>query len=206
MGELADTVNEAVERAQESGEGGGRFSLNTLVAISAAIVATFTAVCNIKDGNICQGMQQAQASTVDTWADYQAKGTKLTIEQSAVDGLRLQQQLTPPATPQARALVDKTIADYEEKIAHYGAEKTDLKAKAEGFQADYDRLNFHDDQFDMSEAATSIAIALFAVTALTQKRRLLYVALVFAAFGMVLGTAGFLGLRLHPDFLASWLS
>ena len=205
MGDLADTVNEAVERAQEGG-GDGRFSLNTIVAISAAITATFTAVCNVKDGNIVQSMQQAQAGSIDTWADYQAKGTKLNIAESARDGLQLQQKLTPPATPEARALVDRTIADYEQKLTHYTGEKAELKTKAEGFQAEYDRLNLHDDQFDMSEASTSIAIALFAVTALTQKRRLLYVALVFAAFGIVLGTAGLLGLGLHPDFLARLLS
>ena len=58
----------------------------------------------------------------------------------------------------------------------------------------------------MAEASTSIAIALFAVTALTQKRRLLYVSLVFAVFGLVPGTAGFLGLGLHPDFIARALS
>ena len=205
MGDLADTVNEAVERAQEGG-GDGRFSLNTLVAISAAITATFTAVCNVKDGNIVQAMQQAQASAVDTWADFQAKGTKLNIAQSALDQLRLQARLSPPTTPEARALVDKTIADYEKKLAHYEAEKAQLKTTAEGFQAEYDRLNLHDDQFDMSEAANSIAIALFAVTALTQKRRLLWVALAFAAFGIVLGGAGLFGLGLHPDFLARWLS
>jgi hypothetical protein len=205
MGDLADTVNEAVERAQEGG-GDGRFSLNTLVAISAAITATFTAVCNVKDGNIVQAMQQAQANGVDTWGDYQAKGTKLNIAQSALDQLRLQAKLTPPASPEARALVDKTIADYEQKIAHYESEKADLKKKGEGFQAEYDRLNLHDDQFDMSEASSSIAIALFAVTALTQKRRLFYVALTFAGFGIVLGMAGLLGLGLHPDFLARLLS
>ncbi|HVU49913.1 MAG TPA: DUF4337 domain-containing protein [Polyangia bacterium] len=206
MGDLADTVNEAVERAREDGGAHlGRFSLNTIVAISAAITATFTAVCNVKDGNIVQAMQQAQASAVDTWADFQAKGTKLNIAESARDGLRLQQQLSPPATAEARALVDKTLADYERKIAHYETEKSDLKAKAEGFQAEYDRLNNHDDQFDMSEASNSIAIALFALTALTQKRRLLYVALVFAGFGIVLGAAGLFGLGLHPDLLARLL-
>ncbi len=204
MSELADTVNEAVERAREGGD--GRFNLNTAVSIGAAITATFTAVCNIKDGNICQAMQQAQAGSIDSWADYQAKGTKLNIAESALDGLRLQRQLTPPATPEARALVDKAVADYEQKIGHYGTEKAQLKTTAEGFQTEYDRLNLHDDQFDMSEASTSIAIALFAVTALTQKRGLLYVALVFAAFGVVLGTAGLLGLGLHPDFLARLLS
>ena len=57
----------------------------------------------------------------------------------------------------------------------------------------------------MAEAATSIAIALFAVTALTQKRRLLYVALAFGALGIVLGVAGFLQLGLHPNALARLL-
>jgi hypothetical protein len=204
MADLSDTVNEAVERAQEGG-GGGRFSLNTLVAISAAITATFTAVCNVKDGNIGQGMQQAQASTIDAWANYQAKGTKLNVAEAALDGLRLQGKLNPPATADGRALLDQAIADYEKKIGHYEGEKAELKIKAEGFQAEYDRLNLHDDQFDMSEASTSIAIALFAMTALTQKRRLLYVALVFAGFGLVLGTAGLFGLGLHPDFIARLL-
>jgi hypothetical protein len=208
MGDLADTVNEAVERAQEGrGEGGRpRFNLNTLVAISAAVTATFAAVCNVKDGNIVQAMEEAQASSVDTWADYQAKGTKLNIAESAREQLRLQIALTPPASADARAIVDKALADYDQKISHYTSEKAELKAKAEGFQAEYDRLNLHDDQFDLTEASASIAIALFAVTALTQKRRLLYVALVFAGFGFVLGTAGLLGLGLHPDFLASLLS
>jgi len=205
MSDLADTVNEAVERAQEAG-GAGRFNLNTLVAISAAITATFIALCNVKDGNIVQSMQQAQASAVDTWSTYQAKGTKLNIAESALDSLRLQQQLAPPATPEARALLARTIADDEGKLAHYESEKADLKTTAEGFEKEYDRLNFHDDQFDMAEAATSIAIALFAVTALTQKRKLLVVALVFAGLGIVMGTAGFLGLGLHPDALARILS
>ncbi len=44
MSDLADTVNEAVERAQEGADGGPaprRFSLNTIVAIGAAVTATF---------------------------------------------------------------------------------------------------------------------------------------------------------------------
>jgi hypothetical protein len=203
MGDLADTVNEAVERAGEPGA--GRFSLNTIVAVSAAITATFIAVCNVKDGNIVQAMQQAQAGSIDAWATYQAKGTKLNIAEAALDSLRLQQQLAPPATPDARALVTKTLDEYERKIQHYEAEKAELKRTAEGFGAEYDRLNLHDDQFDMAEAATSIAIALFAMTALTQKKKLIIVALAFAGLGLVMGTAGFLGLGLHPNALAKLL-
>jgi hypothetical protein len=209
VSDLADTVSEAVERAQDVGPPPGagmrRLSLNTIVAISAAITATFIAVCNVKDGNIVQAMQQAQAGAIDAWATFQAKGTKLNIAEAALDQLKLQQQLSPPATPEARALVQHTLAEYAQKIQHYEAEKAQLKEKAESFQKEYDRLNLHDDQFDMAEAATSIGIAMFALTALTQKRRLLYVALAFAAVGIILGGAGFLGLGLHPDALARLL-
>jgi Domain of unknown function (DUF4337) len=209
MGDLADTVSEAVERSQsESGAsaGSGGSNLNTLVAISVAITATFTALCNVKDGNIVQAMQQAQASGVDAWAYYQAKGTKLNIVEAAIDNLRVQRDLSPPATPEARALLDRTLADYAQKVKHYEDEKAEIKRTAEGFQKEYDRLNVHDDQFDMAEATMSIAIALFGITALTQKRKLLYAAWGFAGIGAVLGLAGFFGLSLHPDFLAKILS
>ena len=106
------------------------------------------------------------------------------------------------AETQARALVDKKLADYDAKIALYEKEKADIKKSAEGFQQEYDRLNVHDDQFDMAEALLSVAIALFGVTALTRKAWLLYVAIGFAGFGTMLGVAGFVGWSLHPDWLA----
>jgi hypothetical protein len=199
MSELADTVNEAVER----GQGG---NLNAIIAVSVAITATFTALCNVKDGNIVQAMQQAQANGVDAWAYYQAKGTKLNIAEAAMDGLRVQRDVASGLTPEGRTLLDHKIAEYGDKIRHYEDEKAEIKRSAEGFQKEYDRLNLHDDQFDMAEATTSIAIALFGITALTQKRRLLYVSWAFAGVGGVLGLAGFLGLSLHPDFLARILS
>jgi hypothetical protein len=52
----------------------------------------------------------------------------------------------------------------------------------------------------------SVAIALFGVTALTRKRWLLIVGILFAGTGEILGLAGFLGWSLHSDWLASLLS
>jgi hypothetical protein len=43
------------------------------------------------------------------------------------------------------------------------------------------------------------------VTALTRKGWLLILAIVFAAFGTLLGFSGFLGWNLHPDWLAGLL-
>jgi hypothetical protein len=207
MSELADTVSEAIEKSNESGEESGGSNLNGLVALSVAIVATFMALCNVKDGNIGQAMEEAQASAVDAWSYFQAKGTKLNIVESARDGLVLQREIAGGSlSVEARALIDKKLADYDAKIQTYEKEKAEIKASAEGFKKEYERLNLHDDQFDMADALMSVAIALLGITALTRKRRLMYLAWAFAGFGVILGIAGFAGLGLHPDFLARLFS
>ena len=122
------------EEESKGGDGAKGGSLNRMVAVTVALLATFMGICKVKDDNIVQAMQQAQA--------------------------------------------DKT----------------------------YDRLNLHDDQFDLADAALSIAISLLAVTALTQKRWLYYLALVPTVFGLLMGLAGLLGWGLHPDALARLLS
>ena len=221
MSELADTVSEAVERSHEGegegeaggGEGGGeggakaggsgrRWTLNAVVAISVAITATFTALCNVKKGNVVEAMARAQASGIDAWAYNQAKGTKLNIAESALDSLRIERETTPGLTSESRAFIDRKLADYAEKIRRYDVEKEEIKRKAEGFHEHYEVLDARHDQFDMAEALASIAIALLGLTALTQKKWLFYLAWGFAGLGIVLGLAGFIGLGLHPDFLA----
>jgi uncharacterized protein DUF4337 len=206
MSDLSDTVSEAIEKSHESPIGeGGAGNLNSLIAVSVAIIATFMALCNVKSGNVVQAMQRAQTESVDAWAYFQAKGTKLNVAESARDSLITQREISTSLTPEARMLVDKKLADYEAKIRVYEQEKAEIKKSAEGFQAEYDRLNIRDDQFDMAEALMSVAIAMLGITALTRKRRLLYVGWTFAGFGVVLGISGFAGLNLHPDFLARLL-
>jgi Domain of unknown function (DUF4337) len=199
MGDIADTVSDAVEKGKES-------RLNAIVAVAVSITATFMAICNVKDGNINQAMQQAQAKAVDTWSFYQAKSTKQHMAEGMVDQLETQREVTPGLTPEARALLDRKIADYRAKAQAWEKEKVEIKDQAERYQKQYDELNFHDDQFDMAEASLSVSISLLGVTALTQKRWMLWVVGVFLAFGVVMGAAGFLGSRLHPDFLARLLS
>jgi hypothetical protein len=197
MPEVSDTVTDAIEHASES-------RLNSVIALLVSIAATFMALCNVKDGNIVQGMQQAQANAVDQWSYYQAKGMKQNLAEATLDQLQLQRTLL--ADPKFASLIDEKIALYTKQVRKYEKEKGDIKATAEAAQKEYDRLNFHDDQFDMSDACLSVAIALFGVTALTRKRPLLVVASVFMFFGVLFGLAGFLGWGIHPDFFAKFLS
>jgi hypothetical protein len=197
MGDFIDEITEV---------GDSRSGLNTTIAVIVAVSAAFVALCNVKDGNIVQAMAQAQANSVDAWSYYQAKSTKQHIAEGMIDQVTIQRDTMPNLSPDAKALLDRKIADYAAKAKQYDAEKAKIKQSAEDFQRDYDRLNFRDDQFDMAEASLSLSIALLGVTALTQKRWLLLVGVIFAAFGVALGVSGFLGYNIHPSFIAKLLS
>lgn len=198
MGEIDEKVTEAVERAAE----GGR--LNSIIAILVALAATCMALDNVKDGNIGQAMAQAQAKSVDTWSYYQAKSTKQNLAESTLDELQTMQSISTVHTNDA--IIEKKIADYRALAARYEKEKGEIKAEAEGYQKEYDALNMRDDQFDLSDAAFSLAIALLGITALTRKPWLIYMASAFLAVGVIFGLAGFFNWPLHPDRIMSWLS
>jgi hypothetical protein len=198
MPDLSEAVTEAVEHADGS-------RLNSIVALLVAIAATCMALDNIKDGNIGQGMAQAQAKMVDTWSYYQAKSTKQALAEATIDDLLAFKAATPPSAA-VHADLDKRIEAYRANVARYEKEKAALKAEAEGYSAQYDTLNRHDDQFDLSDAGFSVSIALLGVTALTRKRWLLGVAGVFLGIGLLFGIAGFMEWSLHPDAIMNWLS
>jgi hypothetical protein len=198
MAEIDEAVGAAIERGAES-------RLNSVVAVLVALAATAMALDNIKDGNVTQAMAQAQTHAVDAWSYYQAKSTKQNLAEATIDQLQvIRATATGPAAQLAE--IDKKIAAYQAQVARYEKEKNDIKTEAEGFQHEYDRLNLHDDQFDLSDAGFSVAIALLGVTALTRKRWLLGLAGLFLIVGAVFAAAGFLNWSLHPDALMSWLS
>lgn len=197
MGDIDEAVGEAVEKGRES-------RLNAFIALFVALAATLMAIDNIKDGNVGQAMAQAQAHGVDAWNYYQAKSTKQNLAESTLDTLQAMRATAAVGTNLAE--LDRRIVSYQAQVARYEKEKDDIRAQAEGYQAEYDRLNLHDDQFDLSDAGFSVAIALFGITALTRQRWLLVVAGLFFLVGTLFGLAGFMGWGLHPDRLMAWLS
>ena len=177
--------------------------LNPAVAITVALLATFMGICKVKDDNIVQGMQQAQADKIDHWAFYQARNIREEIQKATLVQLKIQ-ALT--ATPQQQALVQEQIVNYGTLAREQAAKKDELKAQAETDQKTYDALNFRDDQFDLSDACIAIAISLLAVASLTQLPWLFAVALLPSVFGIIMGVAGLGGLSLHPQTLIQLLS
>ena len=210
MAELGETISEAVERAGES-------RLNSTVAILVALAATFVALMSVKDRNLTLGMMQAQAKAVDTWNYYQAKSTKQNLAEATRDELVALKGVSAPSTAApaspakggaaaAAEQLEKRIESYHAQVDRYEHEKEEIKQQAEGYEHRYETLNARHDQFDLSDAAMSVAIALLGVTALTRKRWLMGIAAVFLGIGVLFGMAGFLNWNLHVDAVMSWLA
>lgn len=196
MSELDEAISESLEHASES-------KLNSRIAIFVALTATFMALCNIKGGNIVQNMAKAQSKSVSDWTYFQSKSTKQNLSENTIE--LLNSQLMSTTNPSAKVTIEKKIESYKLKVEKYEKEKNEIKAHAEAQEKAYDDMNVFDDQFDMTEAILSISIAMFGLTALTQKKQLFYFALSLSALGIILGVSAFLNISLHSDFISSIL-
>ena len=139
------------------------------MAITVALLATFMGICKIKDDNICQAMQQAQADKIDHWSYYQARNVREEIAEAASTQMRLQQASQPAAAQAAaQAAYGEAITKYDQLAKDQAQVKQEVLSQAQGDQKNDDSLNYRDDQFDLSEALPAIAIAMLAVSSLTQ--------------------------------------
>jgi hypothetical protein len=188
MSDIAEAIQEPLEQA-------GKSKINSRVALFVAITATFMALCNVKDGNVVQAMSQAQAHSIDAWSYFQAKSTKQSIAENALELLKVQNS----------SVNEALIKKYTEQIDRYEKEKTVIKAQAEGYEKEYDDINLFDDQFDMTDALLTISIAMFGITSLTQMKWLLYFSSMVSLLGIILGLAAFMKISLHLDFVSKIL-
>lgn len=176
--------------------------LNNMVAVTVVTLSVFTALCNIKDGNLVQSMQVAKADSVDAWGEYQATKTKLHVAQTAREEVAV---IAAGASPAAQAHAAQTLRQFDTEIDKYTRAAPELAAKAKGLADEYDALNIHDDQFDASEGLISAAISMAAVAALAESFWLLVGSWAFGAFGVFMGICGFARLAFHPDVLSNFL-
>jgi hypothetical protein len=193
-------ITEVVDIAEQASHSQ---SLNRRVAVTVALLATFMGVCKIKDDNIVQGMQQAQADKIDHWSYYQARNVREEIAGSMATQLKLAAMGRPA---QEQAAYAEAVGKYEKLAADQKTKKELVRAQAEQDQKTYDASNYRDDQFDLSDVLLAIAISLLAITTLTEQRWLYWASLVPTSIGVFFGVAGLAGLPFHPAWIMGLLS
>jgi hypothetical protein len=160
------------------------------IAIFTAILATLGAIVSFLGGHTQNEalyykndavLKKAEAS--DQWNYYQAKGQKESLSKFA-----------------AAIVTDPAKAEfYNNEAKRYALEKNDIKAKAEALEklSEADNLRSEEalrphEKLAVSMTFLQIAIALASITALTNKRWLLYGAGISALGGCSLGLLAWL--------------
>jgi hypothetical protein len=192
--------NEVVEMANEASRSA---SLNRRVAVTVALLATYMGVCKIKDDNIVQAMQQAQAAKIEHWSYYHARHVREEIASAEATQLKFAAMGRPS---QEQAAYSEAIKKYEALAADQKSKKEQVRAQADRDQVTYDASNYRDDQFDLSDVLLAIAISLLAITTLTGQRWLFMGAMVPTLIGVFFGVAGLAGLPFHPARVMGLLS
>ena len=113
--------------ADATAEHEARSRLNTLVAITVALLATFIGVCKVKDDNLVQAMQQAQADRIDHWSYYQAKNVREEVARAAADQMRA----LAIAMPAGAAAFRTAVARYDSVADIEATKKQAVRAQAE---------------------------------------------------------------------------
>jgi hypothetical protein len=178
--------------------------LNNRVALTIAVLASFVALSAIKGGNIAQAMEQASAERNNSWAWYQAVRVR---EDMSTYELAHLSRLARNAGPGAEA--DRLAAEIVEQEAEVGrvrARKDEVEARARAAETEHAALSTLDDQYDLSTALISIAMAILAVCVLAKAHWLYWFSLMPGLAGMGVGAAAMARVPIEAELLFAWLS
>jgi hypothetical protein len=202
--EPADKIVEVREKKDEGQDGGDKF--DERVALTIAVMALLLAITSLGGGNAAEDIMNHNIHASDTWAFYQAKSIRQTSNKLAADALETELQINGGSlTPEARAGIERRIDEYRKTVERYedepdkgdpqnpikGEGRKQLSARARDFEAQRDRAQKQDPNFDFSEALFQIAIVLASVAILANSRMILKVSLFAGALATFLMLNGY---------------
>ena len=174
--------------------------VNNLVALSIAVLAAFVAITAIKASNVEQQMAQAQAERNNSWAWYQA--VRVREDMATYQLANLQREAGHRPDEQLQAEITEQIAE----VGRVRARKDEVQARATAAEAEHARLSIFDDQYDISGALISIAMAILAVCLLVRAQWLFWFSLAPGLLGMAFGLTAMLQIPVQVGLLVGWLA
>ena len=140
------------------------------VALSSALLAALAAVCSLLAGHHSNEALIEQLQSSDQWAYYQAKGIKSAILASKMETL----------AAEGRTVTTKD----EQKLTAYKQEQEEIQAKAREKQEAAEAHLHRHVVFSRGVTLFQIAIAVGAISVLTNRKSFWFVSLVFGLAGV----------------------
>ncbi len=141
------------------------------VALSSALLAGFAAVCSLLAGHHANEAMVDQIQSSDRWAYYQAKGIKAAVLGSKMELLEAE----------GKPIAAKDV----QKLAGYKKDQDDISAEAGEKQHSAEEHLRRHVIFARAVTLFQIAIAVGAISALTNRKAFWFVSLAFGVAGIV---------------------
>lgn len=202
--EAADQIREAIEEERQERAEDDRF--RSSAALIIAVLAMLLAITTLGGGNVAEDMVNSNIKASDTWAFYQAKNVRQTVNELAADQLELElQRDTAGLSPAVRKAYEEKIQKYRARVERYESEpdpkapndptqgegKKELTARAK----QYEQIRLHaqeqDPNFDYAEALFQIAIVLGSVAILATSRPVLRISIGMGVLATILMLNGY---------------
>ena len=193
--DTADTITEAAEEEKEQQRSNDNFRRRAAVAIG--VLAMLLAITSLGGDNASKEIVNSNISTTDMWAFYQAKNIRQTSYRLAADELE-GRVLTQPGLPdemlgqlQGRLDQYRATIDRLESEPATGEGKKELTEKARALEAQRERAQRQDPNFDYAGALFQIAIVLASVSIVALSRPLLWLGLALGGVATLLMLNGY---------------
>lgn len=201
--------SDAAEHILEASEGEGRADdekFRSRTALTIAFMAMLLAITSLGGGNAGEDIMNNNIHASDTWAFYQAKSIRQTSNRLAAEQLEAELLLHQNSlSPEARQEIQRKIDKFKETADRYenepdpkdpgnplkGEGRKQLRDRAADFEAQRDRAQLQDPNFDFAEALFQIAIVLASVAILAMSRLIFKVSLGVGVLAFLLMLNGY---------------
>jgi hypothetical protein len=175
---LRETIDAEIEKS------GGR--MLRITALATAILAAVTAVASLRAGSTVNEAlvleseaTQLQARASDQWAYYQAKGIKGAVAANAASAFAANGRSAPDS-------LGALVARYAREQGEIQTEARNLEHERDAKVSEANKLLGQHHRYAYAVALLQVAIALGAVAALTRQSKVLWLALLAGAIGIVI--------------------
>jgi len=176
--EAPEVPTEHLHEEMQHHAGHGKPAWTMGVALSSALLAGLAAVCSLLAGHHANEAMIEQIQSSDKWAYYQAKGIKAAVLGSKIELLEAEGK---PSSAKDR----QRMGDYKKEQDEIASEANEKARSSE------EHLQRHV-VFARGVTLFQIAIAIGAISALTNRRAFWLVSLAFGALGIVFLAQGWL--------------
>lgn len=191
--EIGDTIAEGGHESPAEAEA----SFRRAAAVILGLMAMLLAIASLFGEAAMKDTINFNIKASDTYAFYQAKNERQTTLQLAADQLTALAASHPEWSGEARANVDKLVADYRATAARFesdpksGEGKKELLVKARAYEEKRNLAQHQDSNYDYARALFQIAIVLGSVSIVAASRPLLWLGCGLAGLALLFGLNGY---------------